>query len=473
MPFKWDKTILGLTPLFVFAEAKAFRALPHFLFSEDTGMNAKAKTLIRYILPALGGMFVTYLYNVVDGIFVGRGVGSAALGAVNIAVPFITFAVAVTAMFPMGGATVVAIRMGRGDKDGANHAFMTAFSLTLLMAVLLMAAGMVFSRQIVDISGARRLSTELREMAAQYLFYYSAFSVPMLMGTCLSVFVRNDGSPELSFVGMCAGAAANIFLDWLFIFPLQMGVIGAAVASGLGQVLTVLVLLTHFLRRRGDLRIWRFGLSGALIRKVCRRGVPEAVTQLTTPVTALCYNLMLARLIGDIGVSTFSVLSFIYSLANAILSGVAQGLQPLLGQCYGKRDGVGLMWYFRRGLIINAALSVLIYGALLFFDVPVVRIFNQEPALIQTASAALPLFALSFVPMALNLICTAYFFSTKRTGTANVIAVSRGIAVKAVMIFCLPLAFGTKVIWIAPFVTEVITLAAAVVLGRTSKLVYR
>ena len=364
MPFKWDKTILGLTPLFVFAEAKAFRALPHFLFSEDTGMNAKAKTLIRYILPALGGMFVTYLYNVVDGIFVGRGVGSAALGAVNIAVPFITFAVAVTAMFPMGGATVVAIRMGRGDKDGANHAFMTAFSLTLLMAVLLMAAGMVFSRQIVDI-------------------------------------------------------------------------------------------------------------SGALIRKVCRRGVPEAVTQLTTPVTALCYNLMLARLIGDIGVSTFSVLSFIYSLANAILSGVAQGLQPLLGQCYGKRDGVGLMWYFRRGLIINAALSVLIYGALLFFDVPVVRIFNQEPALIQTASAALPLFALSFVPMALNLICTAYFFSTKRTGTANVIAVSRGIAVKAVMIFCLPLAFGTKVIWIAPFVTEVITLAAAVVLGRTSKLVYR
>lgn len=116
---------------------------------------------------------------------------------------------------------------------------------------------------------------------------------------------------------------------------------------------------------------------------------------------------------------------------------------------------------------------MLIYGALLFFDVPVVRIFNQEPALIQTASAALPLFALSFVPMALNLICTAYFFSTKRTGTANVIAVSRGIAVKAVMIFCLPLAFGTKAIWIAPFVTEVITLAAAVVLGRTSKLVYR
>lgn len=192
-------------------------------------MNAKTKSLIGNILPALGGLFVTYLYNVVDGIFVGRGVGAAALGAVNIAVPFITFVVALTAMFPMGGATIVAIRMGRGDKAGANHAFMTAFSLTLLMSAVLMTVGMVFSQQIVDLSGARSLSADMRQMAAQYLLYYSAFSVPMLMGTCLSVFVRNDGSPQLSFLGMCAGAAANIFLDWLFIYPLGMGIVGAAV----------------------------------------------------------------------------------------------------------------------------------------------------------------------------------------------------------------------------------------------------
>lgn len=135
-------------------------------------MNAKAKTLLGNILPALGGLFVTYLYNVVDGIFVGRGVGASALGAVNIAVPFITFVVALTAMFPMGGATIVAIRMGRGDKEGANHAFMTAFSLTLLMSALLMMGGMVFSQQIVDFSGAKGLSMDMRRMAAQYLFYY-------------------------------------------------------------------------------------------------------------------------------------------------------------------------------------------------------------------------------------------------------------------------------------------------------------
>ena len=434
-------------------------------------MNVSWKNLCRYIFPAMGGLFVTYLYNVVDGIFVGQGVGSAALGAVNIGVPFITFAVAIAAMFPMGGGTVVAIRMGREDREGANHAFMTAFLLTLLASLLLTLIGMAFSRQIVDLSGGRTLSHTMRDMAADYLFYYCAFSVPMLMSTCLSVFVRNDGSPTLSFVGMCVGAGANIFLDWLFIFPMKMGVIGAAIASGLGQVFSVAVLLSHFVRKRGSLRFQRFPVSGALVGKICKRGVPEAASQLTTPVTALCYNLMLAKLVGDIGVSTFSVLSFIYSLVNAILSGTAQGLQPLWGLCYGERDTDRMNLYFRWGIRINAILSVVIYGLLFLFAEPAIRIFNRDPELVQNASAALSLFGLSFIPMALNLIYTAFLYSTKRTLQADAISLSRGVVLKAAAIFCMPVLFGIDVIWLAPFAAELLTLVLALALSRACKLV--
>ena len=436
-------------------------------------MNDKLKNLRRYIFPAMGGLFVTYLYNVVDGIFVGQGVGSAALGAVNIGVPFITFSVAAAAMFPMGGATVVAIRMGRGDREGANHAFMTSVALTLLVSVLLTAAGMAFCGQIIDMSGGRTLSGAMRDMAVDYLFYYCAFSAPMLMSTCLSVFVRNDGSPALSFVGMCVGAGANIFLDWLFIFPMKMGVIGAAIASGLGQVFSVAVLLSHFVRGQGSLRFRRFHLSGALAVKICKRGVPEAVSQLTTPVTALCYNLMLAKLVGDIGVSTFSVLSFIYSLANAILSGVAQGLQPLWGNCCGKRDTDGMNEYFRWGRRINVILSSAIYGLLLFFMESVIRIFNQDPELVQNASTALPLFSLSFIPMALNLIYTAFLYSTKRTLQADVISLSRGVVLKAAAIFCLPVLLGGDAIWLAPLAAEILTLLLARMLFKMSNLTGR
>lgn len=436
-------------------------------------MGAKTKTLCRYIFPAVGGLFVTYLYNVVDGIFVGQGVGSSALGAVNIGVPFITFVVAAAAMFPMGGATVVAIRIGRGDTEGANHAFMTAFAMTALLSALLMLAGMAFAKEITAISGADRLSAEMGKMAADYLFYYSAFSIPMLMSACLSVFVRNDGSPALSFAGMCIGAAANIFFDWLFIFPLGLGVTGAAVASGLGQVFSCAVLLSHFIKKKGSLRIRPFRIDAALAGKICRRGMPEAVSQLATPVTAFCYNIVLASLVGDIGVSAFSVLSFIYSLANAVLSGVAQGLQPLWGNSYGRRDTEEMRYFFRCGAAINLALSVLVYALLYFFDETVIRIFNQDRSLVQAASGALPLFALSFIPMALNLVYTAFMFSTKRTAQANAIAICRGIVIKAAAIFCIPVFFGSDAIWAAPFAAETCTLVIAAALTKAAKLVYR
>ncbi len=436
-------------------------------------MNPKVKQLCSYIFPAVGSLFVTYLYNVMDGIFVGQGVGSSALGAVNIGVPFITFAVAIVSMFPMGGATIIAIRMGRGDKEGANNAFMTAFTLTVLTAVILTVARTVFSQQIVDLSGAYKLGDEMRRMSADYLFYYSAFSLPMLMSNCLSVFVRNDGSPTLSFIGMCTGAVANIFLDWLFIFPLQMGVVGAAVASGLGQVFSLLVLFSHFIRKHGDLRIRRFTVQPVLIKKICRRGAPEAVTQLTTPVTALCYNLVLAGLVGDIGVSTYSVLSFIYSLANAVLSGVAQGLQPLWGNSYGKRDTNEINDYFRFGMAVNLVLSVLVSAGLILFNEPAIRIFSQDLELINAAAKALPIFSLSFIPMALNLVYTSLLYSTKRTKQSDIIAICRGIVVKAAAIFCIPIILGSNTIWAAPLVAEMITLAIAIILTKKTKLIYQ
>lgn len=165
--------------------------------------------------------------------------------------------------------------------------------------------------------------------------------------------------------------------------------------------------------------------AGALARRLCLRGLPEALSQLTTPVTALCYNWMLAWLVGDLGVSTFSVLSFLFSLANAVFSGVAQGLQPLWGQCHGQgklEEGRG---YFRRGLGLNLALAAGIVVLLAAWPAPAVRLFNQEADLV-AASQALPLFALSFLPMAANLIYTAYFYSTQFTAQANLLALCRG-----------------------------------------------
>lgn len=418
-------------------------------------MNPKNRKIFSYILPSAGGLCVTYLYNIVDGIFVGRGVGALALAAVNITVPFITTLVAISTLFAMGGSTVIAIRLGRGDKKGANDAFMTALALTFLLSILLLIVGMVFPEQIARLCGS---SDAVLPLAKEYLFFYTAFAIPFLLSNCLAIFVRNDGAPGLAFWGMCAGAVANIFLDWLFIFPMQMGIIGAAVASGLGQLLSFVILMSHFMRKKGDLRICRYTHSFTLIKKICNRGVPECFSQLNTPVTAFCYNWVLAGTLGDMGVATFSVLSFIYSLANAILSGVAQGLQPLWGQSFGKNEQEELRADFRTGLKINLTASAVIYAILAVFRVPVVTLFNNEPELVAMASVALPVFAVSFLFMAVNLIFTAYYYSTKQTWKSNIIAVSRGIVVKAAAIFFVPVLLGETWVWASAAAAEVVTL---------------
>ena len=159
-------------------------------------------------------------------------------------------------------------------------------------------------------------------------------------------------------------------------------------------------------------------------------------------------------------------------MANAILSGVAQGLQPLWGNHYGQKDSRGLSLLLRNGLLFNMLLSAAVYLFLLLFDEPVIRIFNQDPSLVHAASQALPIFTLSIIPMSLGLILTAYFYSTKRTVQADGIAVCRGIFLKALCIFYMPVLLGSITIWLAPFVAEGITLLLSLLLKKSSKLVY-
>jgi Na+-driven multidrug efflux pump len=155
---------------------------------------SRRKNLRKYVIPAVAGMCSTFLYIVVDGIFVGQGIGMDALGAVNIALPFILLTSALCTLMTIGGVTITAIRLGRGDKSGANDAFRHATALAFFASVLLMAAGMVFPREIAVLCGAN--STFL-EMSAEYIFYCSLFSLPMGLGFILQGFVRNDGSPAL------------------------------------------------------------------------------------------------------------------------------------------------------------------------------------------------------------------------------------------------------------------------------------
>ncbi|MFR6424160.1 MAG: MATE family efflux transporter [Oscillospiraceae bacterium] len=176
-------------------------------------------------------------------------------------------------------------------------------------------------------------------------------------------------------------------------FPLQKGLMGAAVATGISQTCGMLIVSSHFFLRRGRLRVGRFRISGALVRKLLLRGTPEAIAQFAVPVATLCTNYVLLARLGDMAVNAYSIICYVASFSASVFIGVSCGLQPLFGQSYGARDAQDLKWYFRAGVLIDLIGSALINIVLLFVGGPICRMFGADAQTLACTVAYMPRYA--------------------------------------------------------------------------------
>lgn len=427
---------------------------------------AERKNLFKYVLPTVLSSVSYFLFTIIDGIFVGRGVGTDALGAVNIAFPFIMVVCALFMLTTVGGVTIVAIRIGRGDTKGANQAFMHAMSATVLVAVLLCLVGTVLTDRLCVILGS---NDTFYKHVYDYLFWYSVFIIPSGLSMALQGFCRNDGSPILVSAAVIIGTLCNIFGDWYLIFPMHMGLKGAAIATGVSQTLTLLVVLPHFILRKGQLRVGGFKPDKALYKKILLRGLPECISQLASPASIIAMNYVLLAKIGNIGVNAFSIIGYVASFSVAIFFGTAEGLQPLFGRCYGAKQEKELKYYFRAGLLINFIGSVIIYILLFFVGGPICTMFGADRQTLDFTVQSMPLYAWGFSVMALNTIISSYLYSTKRSAQAIIINVLRGFVFNLAAIILLPEIFGAGIIWHTFGIFEVMVLIVAVTLLKRSE----
>ncbi len=424
------------------------------------------KNIVKYVVPTMLSSVCFFLFTIVDGVFIGHGVGTNGLGAINLVMPFVMVVNAVFMLTTIGGVTIAAIRLGRGDKNGANQAFMHSVLGSVAAALILCVAGVFFADPICTLLGA---SGTFHEMAAEYLFWYSLFIIPSALNTVLMGFCRNDGSPVLVSVATIISTACNIFGDWLLIFPIPMGLKGAAAATGVSQVVSLFIVLTHFVMRKGDLYFHMPKFDGALFKKIAVRGLPESISQLATPVMTLCMNMVLVQHIGDIGVNAFSIISYVASFSIAVFLGSSEGLQPLFGQSYGAKQEKELKGYFHAGLLINFIGSLFINVLLLFAGKWICALFGADQDTLEFAVKAMPMFAWGFVVMSLNVMISAYLYSTKRSKQAVIINVLRSLVVNSIVILLLPAMFGGSIIWFTFGIYEGLVLVVSVVLLRNSE----
>ena len=415
------------------------------------------KKFLSYAIPSALAMFISSLYTVIDGIFVGQGVGDLALAAVNVVIPLTIMLFGMATMFAVGGGALISKNFGSKDVETANLMFHQVFKFLLIISFIISITCVIFAGPIVKGLGA---TPDLYDLAKTYLRFYSLFCIPNIIGIALNSFIRNDGNPKLAMIATLSGAITNIVLDYLFIFPLQLGLFGAAMATGLGQVVTVSIILIHFIRRQGRLRFGNVKLNFNIIKEFSSIGFPSFFAEAAFSIIIYLTNIALVKTVGEIGITTYSIINYLTTPIYLLLLGLAFGAQPLISYHFGAKEQEPMMKYYRLSNKTNYLINFLFIAICFFFGRPIISIFTQDPTIIDMAYVGLNIVNAAFIIIGLNLNTTIYYQAIETPKYSNFLCACRSVIFLPIVLFILTNLFGLHGIWAALMVSELLTLLA-------------
>ncbi len=423
---------------------------------------------LKYSSLNVLGMIGLSCYILADTFFVSQGIGMNGLAALNLAIPIYSFIHGSGLMIGMGGGIKYSIARHHGDRKATDRIFTHAFCLAALFSLFFVAAGLFFSDGIVSLLGA---DEEVFAMTETYLRVILLFSPAFLLNNLLLCFVRNDGAPQLSMAAMIGGSLSNVVLDYVFIFPCQMGIFGAVFATGLAPLISILILSPHFLRKQNGFRLSRCRPEKGLFAGILSNGVPSLITELSSGVVMIAFNAILYSLQGNTGVAAYGIVANLSLVVLAIFTGIGQGIQPLLSSNFGAGNRKDFEKIFRYALVSMLILSGILYAGLFFGASPIASLFNSEKneALQRLAVRGLKLYFIACPFAGFNILLSVYFTSADSPRPAHVLSLLRGFAVILPTVFLLSYAAGTTGVWCSFPVTECLVAAAGLLFLRASE----
>lgn len=414
----------------------------------------------RYTFLSVLGTLGVSCYILADTYFVSKGLGTNGLAALNLAIPIYNFIYGVGIMLGMGGATKFSLCKSKGQTKEADRIYTHTVWLAAFFSAIFVLAGLFFPNQLALLLGA---DGDVLQMTATYLRWLLLFAPAFMLNDILLCFVRNDDSPQLSMAAMIAGSFANILLDYIFIFPLQMGIFGAVFATGLSPVISIVMMLPHWTRKKNTFHFVKTRLQAGIIGQELSLGFPSLITQLSTGIVMIVFNAIILRLKGNTGVAAYGVIANIALVVAAVYNGIAQGVQPLISRFYGQESRRQIRLLLRYAMVTMLAVSCVVYLALFVYAQPITAIFNSEhnPELQQIAVDGLKLYFLSNAFAGFNIILATYFTSVDHALPAHILSVIRGLLLIIPMAFLLSALWGMTGVWLAYPLTELL----AAVLG--------
>lgn len=401
------------------------------------------------------GMIGLSCYILADTFFVSKGLGTNGLTALNLAIPIYSFIHGSGLMIGMGGGTKYSIFKSQNHHSSANKIFTHAVVLAGFFALVFVLIGLFGSKFIITLFGGQG---EVFEMAVTYLRVILLFAPAFLLNNVLLCFVRNDGAPQLSMAAMIGGSLSNIILDYVFIFPCQMGIFGAVFATGLAPIISMMILSPHFLRKHNQFHFTKCQIRVHFWLSLLSSGVPSLVTEVSSGIVMIVFNAIILQLAGNVGVAAYGVIANLSLVVIAIYTGIAQGIQPLMSRYYGINRFDFIYKVLRYALITMIMVSVLIYSIVFFGAEQVTQIFNSEHnAILQTiATNGLQLYFIACPFAGFNIIISMYLTSTENPLPAHIISLLRGFLIIIPMAFVLSWIFHIQGVWCAFPATEFI-----------------
>ncbi len=414
------------------------------------------KELISFAAPSIIMMMFISLYTIIDGIFVANYVGSDALAALNIAYPPITFLFAFSIMLGTGGSAIVSFNQGERNMGLASRNFSMITFITLLISIFLSFLFFVFSEKILYLLGSNEV---LLPYAKDYLYTLLLFSPALVLQTQFEPFFVSAGKPNLGLILIVFAGITNIVLDYIFIVYFDMGIKGAALATGFSYCIPAIGGLIFFFFNKKGLSFTKFKLDFRVIKQSMINGSSEMVTLLSASVTLIAFNIIMMKLLGSNGVASIAVILYAQFLLNSLFIGFSIGVAPIISYHYGASNLVYLKKNIKMCFIFIAISSVIITTFSFLLANPIATLFaDGNKQILELSTYGLKLFSITFLFAGFNIFASALFTALSNGKISALLSFSRTFLFSLLGIFLFSHFFKETGLFLSIPFAEVVTL---------------
>lgn len=413
------------------------------------------KLFRKYVSQNILGMLGISLYILADTFFISRAEGANGITALNLVLPIYSLIFAIGQMIGVGSATRFKIASARKDENAGDY-FSNAVFFALLFGAVFMLLGALVPDKLVALLGG---DAEIVAVGTSYTRIFMLFSPFFMWNHICNAFVRNDGAPSLAMAAVLSSSLFNIVMDYILMFPLKLGMSGAALATAVSPILGIAICSIHFFSRENTIKIKRIHPSVKRLIQSMELGVAAFVGELSSGVTTVVFNTLILGLAGNVGVAAYGVVANMALVATSVFNGISQGSQPLFSEFYGKGEKEAVKKTRRLSIATALLVAAVMFVLVFFFAETITAVFNSEHSVEMRdyAVSGIRLYFIGFLFAGFNIAGTGYLSAVEAAGWASFLSILRGFVAIILCAVVLAAICGMTGVWLAFPAAELIT----------------